>query len=172
MIYCTWFHRDADGAFLPRGSQVPFSIVVHALTFDPTCCRCYKINIFPIGGAVAQLGARLDGIEEAVGSNPIGSTSLRSEAMKRERQIKSWKDREMIGKLVSASRRNREGRGFESRRLHQKKIRPNAISKAPPFMCHSRLLYFAPSTVACRNTTRMRCRTRHGPIRSDNRALR
>ena len=25
-------------------------------------------------GAVAQLGARLDGIEEAVGSNPIGST--------------------------------------------------------------------------------------------------
>ena len=28
---------------------------------------------FP-GGAVAQLGARLDGIEEVVGSNPIGST--------------------------------------------------------------------------------------------------
>src|SRR6202041_3062571 len=27
-----------------------------------------------IGGAVAQLGARLDGIEEAGGSNPIGST--------------------------------------------------------------------------------------------------
>jgi hypothetical protein len=27
-----------------------------------------------IGGAVAQLGARLDGIEEVVGSNPIGST--------------------------------------------------------------------------------------------------
>ncbi len=26
------------------------------------------------GGAVAQLGARLDGIEEVVGSNPIGST--------------------------------------------------------------------------------------------------
>ena len=26
-------------------------------------------------GAVAQLGARLDGIEEAVGSNPIGSTN-------------------------------------------------------------------------------------------------
>src|SRR6202521_5161485 len=31
------------------------------------------------GGAVAQLGARLDGIEEVVGSNPIGSTkSIRS----------------------------------------------------------------------------------------------
>ena len=28
------------------------------------------------GGAVAQLGARLDGIEEAVGSNPIGSTNI------------------------------------------------------------------------------------------------
>ena len=26
------------------------------------------------GGAVAQFGARLDGIEEVVGSNPIGST--------------------------------------------------------------------------------------------------
>jgi hypothetical protein len=30
------------------------------------------------GGAVAQLGARLDGIEEVVGSNPIGSTILQS----------------------------------------------------------------------------------------------
>jgi hypothetical protein len=28
------------------------------------------------GGAVAQLGARLDGIEEVVGSNPIGSTNI------------------------------------------------------------------------------------------------
>ena len=27
-------------------------------------------------GAVAQLGARLDGIEEVVGSNPIGSTNF------------------------------------------------------------------------------------------------
>jgi hypothetical protein len=30
--------------------------------------------LFGFGGAVAQLGARLDGIEEVVGSNPIGST--------------------------------------------------------------------------------------------------
>jgi hypothetical protein len=30
------------------------------------------------GGAVAQLGARLDGIEEVVGSNPIGSTKVSS----------------------------------------------------------------------------------------------
>ena len=112
------------------------------------------------GGAVAQLGARLDGIEEVVGSNPIGSTNFipvyylyilqseatsrfyigqtqdvterlayhnanyskslknrgpwrlvhteqyktRSEAMVRERQLKSWKDRRMIQKLLSASR--------------------------------------------------------------------
>jgi hypothetical protein len=33
---------------------------------------CGKLETF--GGAVAQLGARLDGIEEVVGSNPIGST--------------------------------------------------------------------------------------------------
>src|SRR5882724_2419238 len=30
-----------------------------------------------VGGAVAQLGARLDGIEEVVGSNPISSTKIR-----------------------------------------------------------------------------------------------
>jgi hypothetical protein len=35
---------------------------------------CGKLEKF--GGAVAQLGARLDGIEEVVGSNPIGSTNL------------------------------------------------------------------------------------------------
>jgi putative endonuclease len=112
------------------------------------------------GGAVAQLGARLDGIEEVVGSNPIGSTKFipvyylyilqskttrrfyigqtqdvserlayhnadyskslrnrgpwqlvhteqfqtRSEAVLRERQVKSWKDHRMIERLVSASR--------------------------------------------------------------------
>ena len=32
-----------------------------------------------LGGAVAQLGARLDGIEEVVGSNPIGSTNFHLE---------------------------------------------------------------------------------------------
>ena len=36
--------------------------------------RCAKLRA-PAGGAVAQLGARLDGIEEVVGSNPIGSTN-------------------------------------------------------------------------------------------------
>ena len=34
---------------------------------------CGRLKIVG-GGAVAQLGARLDGIEEVVGSNPIGST--------------------------------------------------------------------------------------------------
>ena len=109
---------------------------------------------------MAQLGARLDGIEEVVGSNPIGSTNFipvyylyilqsdttsrfyigqtqdvperlayhnanyskslknrgpwrllyteqyktRSEAVRRESQLKSWKDRRMIEKLLSASR--------------------------------------------------------------------
>jgi hypothetical protein len=31
------------------------------------------------GGAVAQLGARLDGIEEVVGSNPISSTKFHND---------------------------------------------------------------------------------------------
>ncbi len=109
---------------------------------------------------MAQLGARLDGIEEVVGSNPIGSTkfipvfylyilqsestgrfyigqtqdvserlayhnanyskslknrgpwklvytetfSTRGAAVCRERELKSWKDRRMIEKLLSASR--------------------------------------------------------------------
>ncbi len=38
---------------------------------------CYKEGRSLDGGAVAQLGARLDGIEEVVGSNPIGSTIFR-----------------------------------------------------------------------------------------------
>ena len=37
------------------------------------------------GGAVAQLGARLDGIEEVVGSNPIGSTKLRGSSTRAPR---------------------------------------------------------------------------------------
>jgi hypothetical protein len=36
---------------------------------------CGRLKIATRGGAVAQLGARLDGIEEVVGSNPIGSTN-------------------------------------------------------------------------------------------------
>ena len=37
---------------------------------------CDRLESAIHGGAVAQLGARLDGIEEVVGSNPIGSTNL------------------------------------------------------------------------------------------------
>ena len=41
------------------------------------CPRVYgRLKIAIRGGAVAQLGARLDGIEEVVGSNPIGSTNV------------------------------------------------------------------------------------------------
>ena len=40
---------------------------------DETLQLAYKLQL---GGAVAQLGARLDGIEEVVGSNPIGSTKI------------------------------------------------------------------------------------------------
>jgi hypothetical protein len=40
---------------------------------DEASARMLTSLIRP-GGAVAQLGARLDGIEEVVGSNPIGST--------------------------------------------------------------------------------------------------
>jgi hypothetical protein len=44
------------------------------LTFDLIGSGCYKIH--PSGGAVAQLEARLDGIEEVEGSNPFGSTKF------------------------------------------------------------------------------------------------
>ena len=46
--------------------------------------RCYKSCIgLPLRGAVAQLGARLDGIEEVVGSNPIGSTKFAEDGLLR-----------------------------------------------------------------------------------------
>jgi hypothetical protein len=51
------------------------NINIRGLTLPVT--GCYKqISLFLAGGAVAQLGARLDGIEEVVGSNPIGSTNF------------------------------------------------------------------------------------------------
>ncbi len=40
------------------------------------------------GGAVAQLGARLDGIEEVVGSNPIGSTKLHKQSGIHQDQVR------------------------------------------------------------------------------------
>jgi hypothetical protein len=41
---------------------------------DDLCAPMLACLQQSFGGAVAQLGARLDGIEEVVGSNPIGST--------------------------------------------------------------------------------------------------
>ena len=46
---------------------------------------CAKLESVTNGGAVAQLGARLDGIEEVVGSNPIGSTN--SEKIQSEKPL-------------------------------------------------------------------------------------
>jgi hypothetical protein len=48
--------------------------------FDDLVPGCYKIYNLQrrcfFGGAVAQLAARLDGIEEVGGSNPPGSTKI------------------------------------------------------------------------------------------------
>jgi hypothetical protein len=57
------------------GEPVHNSCLAH-LCLTIHICGCYKGATLLIGGAVAQLGARLDGIEEVVGSNPIGSTIL------------------------------------------------------------------------------------------------
>jgi hypothetical protein len=45
-------------------------------TYRRTARTNASIDTRSLGGAVAQLGARLDGIEEVVGSNPIGSTNF------------------------------------------------------------------------------------------------
>ena len=44
------------------------------VTATPLLSPAVINSSYSFGGAVAQLGARLDGIEEVVGSNPIGST--------------------------------------------------------------------------------------------------
>jgi hypothetical protein len=46
-----------------------------------------------LGGAVAQLGARLDGIEEVVGSNPIGSTNLLSSFQSDSKRLRGTQGR-------------------------------------------------------------------------------
>jgi hypothetical protein len=50
-------------------------IVVEFRKFPAICGFCFA-KMPGWCGAVAQLGARLDGIEEVVGSNPIGSTKF------------------------------------------------------------------------------------------------
>jgi hypothetical protein len=47
-----------------------------AAAFVDECYERMLTSLHRPGGAVAQLGARLDGIEEVVGSNPIGSTKF------------------------------------------------------------------------------------------------
>ena len=54
------------------------------------------------GGAVAQLGARLDGIEEVVGSNPIGSTNFKlfpNDFVPRSHSLKSTFPEQSVGHL-------------------------------------------------------------------------
>jgi hypothetical protein len=51
-----------------------------AAPFDLIGTGCYKNS--SSGGAVAQLEARLDGIEEVRGSNPLGSTSFISRSFR------------------------------------------------------------------------------------------
>ena len=50
---------------------------MRARPFDAVSGGCYKlVHSFFTCGAVAQLGARIDGIDEVAGSNPAGSTNL------------------------------------------------------------------------------------------------
>jgi hypothetical protein len=60
---------------LDLSRSAAFADVVTQTAAKQDCFRGAVINFnSSSGGAVAQLGARLDGIEEVVGSNPIGST--------------------------------------------------------------------------------------------------
>ncbi len=61
--------RAADDDTVVREQEEVEVFVRSAAVRD--CDKLKKVG----GGAVAQLGARLDGIEEVVGSNPIGSTN-------------------------------------------------------------------------------------------------
>ena len=54
---------------------MPFIVEVNRSVDESEAWVLTSITL-QFGGAVAQLGARLDGIEEVVGSNPIGSTNL------------------------------------------------------------------------------------------------
>jgi hypothetical protein len=50
---------------------------MRARLFDGARGGCYKLALsFFTCGAVAQLGARIDGIDEVAGSNPAGSTNF------------------------------------------------------------------------------------------------
>lgn len=68
------FCKDAYSETVPRGSLWA-PMFARSLRLTPWISGAIKRSANPrVGGAVAQLGARLDGIEEVVGSNPIGST--------------------------------------------------------------------------------------------------
>src|SRR5579871_2421314 len=56
--------------------KVGVGLHVRAWLLQAESPRRIYAKIAGVGGAVAQLGARLDGIEEVEGSNPFGSTKI------------------------------------------------------------------------------------------------
>src|SRR5271163_3179000 len=63
---------------------------VRAQLFDGARGGCYKLVLsFFTCGAVAQLGARIDGIDEVAGSNPAGSTKF-SKQILRTKSVESF----------------------------------------------------------------------------------
>jgi hypothetical protein len=68
-------NNPGKSCYFEHGSGTPRSTQLTQL-IDGHGSRMLILFLYFSGGAVAQLGARLDGIEEVVGSNPIGSTSF------------------------------------------------------------------------------------------------
>ena len=79
-----------------------FFTYVFGDAIDERRARMLALMTLFFGGAVAQLGARLDGIEEVEGSNPFGST-------KNNPAIRSEFFRELLSSVNSYSTRNRAG---------------------------------------------------------------
>src|SRR3954471_18668849 len=66
--------------------------------------KCCKMGVrLPPNGPVAQLGARLNGIQEVTGSIPVRSTILRSRALTPKRELRLGKPCEggLLGLLRS-----------------------------------------------------------------------
>ena len=60
-----------------RGSVIPAMLSYAPLVFDKSLLACYKKAVwFAFSGPVAQLGARMTGSHEVVGSIPTRSTNL------------------------------------------------------------------------------------------------
>ena len=91
-----WLRRWSTFSLTPASVTCLISAANRKLTrcrLTLSVTRCYKSSYRckTCGGAVAQLGARLDGIEEVEGSNPFGSTYLQKSPWK-ELQAKNGVD--------------------------------------------------------------------------------